>query len=252
MPLSSQEWYIETDEELWLTFLFANILKTNDNYDKLEEVIKRQDPDVVLFVEYEEHHHDALREHLEINYPYVNRIAGEQEIVGNVIFSKYPMEDFAPKIYQWRRRYGYAAIHKDDKAFYFYLLHTSAPVAKEYYLIRNDQISSFTENFIEHEHKRLPEDRVVIVWDFNVSPRSPTFKKFNKELSISMRHFSRYTWDFTSRGFNTRGGQFLPFTQQLIRSHIDHLRLNNKTILYEQKRVKIPGSDHDGIYGRIN
>lgn len=197
MPLDTQKGFnqhtAQEHKQLGISFLFANLLKDNTNYEQLQKAIQRQNPDVLLLVEYTAHHHEALKKYIQKNYPYVNRSIGTQEVIGGIVFSKYPLEDFAPKIHQGRWRYGYVAINKQEKDYYFYLVHTSAPVSYEYFQNRNKQIQTFAESFTEHDAKRLPTDKVIIVGDFNVSPRSPVFQKFNQQIQKSMRHFSRYT-----------------------------------------------------------
>ncbi len=252
--LSSQENFDKTQEEIGLKVLFANILKFNTNYDDLIATIKEHHPDVVMFVEYKQHHHDNLEMFFSKEYPYVNRIKGEQDVVGNVIFSKIPLEDFAPKIYQWARRYGYVAITHEQQDYYFYLVHTSAPVSEELYDNRNKQIALFQSNLIEHEQRRLPEDKVIIVGDFNVSPRTPMFKQFNEQLQKlpnPMTHIAQYMPPYTTRWLQRWGEHYLGFTQSFIRSHIDHIWFSNNTTLYQAQIIPIEWSDHNGIVVRV-
>ena len=248
---NKQENYGETNEEVGLTFFFANVLKSNKDYEGIQATIEQLDPDVVLLSEYKQHHHDNLKDFFGQEYKYVNRIIGEQDIVGNVIFSKYPLEDFAPKIYQEARRYWYVAVTHEGKNYYFYHVHTSAPVSEAFWLNRKEQLSKFTNSFIEQDLQRLPEDRVVLVGDFNVTPWSPDFKKFNREISKTMVHFSKFTPLLTTRGFGIFNKKLEDLLQHAVRAHIDHLWINKQTTFYHIKVIEIPGSDHDGLYARI-
>lgn len=251
---SSQTDFDKTKEEIGLSFYFANILKSNDDYEEIKKTITDLNPDVALFVEYSQEHDDNISDFMSQNYKYINRIPWTQEIVWNVIFSKYPLEDFAPKVFQWPRRYGYVAISHESKTYYFYLVHTSAPVNYEYYVMRNNQMDLFAENFIEQDISRLPDDRVVVVGDFNVTPRSPTFKTFENIITTASSQMS-HTWRFTSlrfsRWLNKRWETDYPYLKSFIRSHIDHLWISKTTTLYNIQKVPINWSDHDGIFARI-
>lgn len=83
-----------------MTVLYANISKQNRNYTGLIEMIQDKDPDVVMFVEFADHHDEHIKSFLSENYPYINRTSRSKKFVGSMVFSKYPVDDLADEFVQ--------------------------------------------------------------------------------------------------------------------------------------------------------
>ncbi|MEI6672597.1 MAG: hypothetical protein WCL02_04585 [bacterium] len=49
------------------------------------------------------------------------------------------------------RRYGYFSLMYAHREVYFYLVHTSSPDSYNHFLMRNEQLTTFVQNFRTHE-----------------------------------------------------------------------------------------------------
>ena len=78
-----------------LTVLFANIHKNNIEYTGLQDLILRSDPDVVMFVEFADHHYQHLKAFLQSRYPYINSTTWSKQFIGSMVFSKQKIENRA-------------------------------------------------------------------------------------------------------------------------------------------------------------
>jgi len=78
-------------------------------------MIEKYNPDVLMFVEFTDHHYEALGTFLEDKYPYVNRTAWSKNLmVGSMVFSTYPIENLSEKFEQRPWRYGYFSLDFAD------------------------------------------------------------------------------------------------------------------------------------------
>ena len=55
-----------------LTILVANIHKDNIQYDNIKKTISDANPDILMFVEFADHHYVHLKDFLQAKYPYTN------------------------------------------------------------------------------------------------------------------------------------------------------------------------------------
>jgi endonuclease/exonuclease/phosphatase (EEP) superfamily protein YafD len=83
-----------------MSVLYANVSKVNYNYSGLVSLIEQYDPDVVMFVEFADHHSDALKPFLSKRYPYINRTSWSRTFVGSMVFSRYTVDDLADDFVQ--------------------------------------------------------------------------------------------------------------------------------------------------------
>ena len=75
--------------------LFANIHKDNTSYIDIKKIITDHDPDMLMFVEFADHHYKNLKEFLQKTYPYSNNTTWSKKFVGSMVFSKYPLTNKA-------------------------------------------------------------------------------------------------------------------------------------------------------------
>ncbi len=95
-----------------------------------------------------------------------------------------------------------------------------------------------TQDFFIQKEDRKSDDNVIMVGDFNVSPRSVYYKDFAKTFSPMMEN----AFLNTSSAF-TRCMKDHP----TICSHIDHLFLSRTLDLKKLEVKKVPGSDHRAL-----
>lgn len=218
----------------WLTFWYANIYKNNTDYTWLLDNIKNTDPDVVLLVEYGLHHQDFFSWFWAQHYPYRNREDLAKDYYGNMIFSKYPLTDLSKNIDLKPWRYGYVKVRKWNQDYILYLVHTSAPVSLDFYHQRIDQLSWFVHNLDQQRHN-FQNEKIVIIWDFNLSPRSRRYDDFVSKIVDNMQDYRIYGYPYFTRWL-TRVPMF--------RSDIDHILTNFKPYGSIAK-IKVKRSDHN-------
>lgn len=65
------EYSLSPSEKPGVTVLFSNIYKDNQDYSSLIQALASHNPDLAMFVEFQEHHYDALSPYLYQHYPYI-------------------------------------------------------------------------------------------------------------------------------------------------------------------------------------
>lgn len=217
-----------------LKVLFANIHKNNTNYEWIKKTILDNNPDMLMFVEFADHHYDNLKDFLQAKYPYTNSTARSKKFVGSMVFSKYPLINRADDFPQWMRRYGYFSVPYHNQEIYFYLIHTSSPDSYDHFIMRNNQIATWVKNFKNHESEKK-HNAIVAVWDFNLTPWSPDYTLLSQSLSGELI-------DITKRipFLFTRKLTIFP----LLQAHIDHVWTSPSLIVENLKTIPLLGSDH--------
>lgn len=213
-----------------MTVLYANISKLNRNYTGLIEMIESKDPDVVMFVEFADHHDTHIKSFLSENYPYINRTSRSKKFVGSMVFSKYPVDDLADDFVQGAWRYGYFHITGPLREYYVYLVHTSSPISPRNYQMRNEQLVTVAEHVSTHVDSREVDVPVLLLGDLNVSPWSVFYKRFVSDLAV----FSNVTARFP-----------IAFSWRLKRiplwwSHIDHIFTTDVDSISYLEQVDVP------------
>ncbi len=232
-----QKPFIQEQNTWTLKVLFANIHKNNTEYQAIQKTITDTNPDIIMFVEFSDHHYNHLKDFLHANYPYINTTTRSKTFVGNVVFSKYPINNKANDFPQGMRRYGYSSIAYQNQDIYFYLVHTSSPNTYTHYIMRNDQLHTLAANFQQHEQQEK-HPNIIMVGDFNLTPWSTDYTTLTTA-------FSGELIDATSR---------IPFlfTWKLMEfpvlwAHIDHLWTTPSLNISSLHAITLPGSDHKGF-----
>ncbi|MDR0282605.1 MAG: endonuclease/exonuclease/phosphatase family protein [Candidatus Peribacteria bacterium] len=220
---------------------YANILYTNYDYESLKKQIEANNPHVVVLVEFSSQHEEALKDWFQERFPYVNRNSWSTKLAGDVVFSKYPITDLLTQYPQelGRWRYSYFSLPKwEEKDFYFYVVHTSAPVSVYNFNMRNEQLKKLSEEFLIQAKDRPEDAPVVMVGDFNISPWSAFYKPFEEGLEGKLRNaFKDYTHRFT----------WSLWAQEILTAHIDHIFVSDDVRIGDFFVEDLPGSDHHAI-----
>lgn len=234
----TQEPFVQGTTQSWsMKVLFANIHKDNISYDGIKKIISDNDPDILMFVEFADHHYQNLKDVLKTNYPYTNNTTRSKTFIWNMVFSKYPINNKADDFPQGAWRYGYFSIPYHNQEIYFYLVHTSSPDSYDHFIMRNTQLTTFAQNFQQHESDRK-HNNIVTVWDFNITPWSVYYDILSTAFSGNLTNVTaRIPFLFTRR-----------FKQlPLFFSHIDQLFTTTSVIVENLDVITIPGSDHKGF-----
>jgi len=216
---------------------YANILYTNEDYESLKEQIEECEYDMVVLIEFSDEHEEALKGWFQERFPYVNRNSWSKSLAGDIVFSKYPIKDL---IYNYpqslgRWRYSYFSVQYDEREFYFYIVHTSAPVSVYNFKMRNEQLKKLNEEFMIQARDRSEDAPVIMIGDFNLSPWSafyiPFDKGFQGMLKNEFREYRpRFTWSLWDR--------------KILNAHIDHLFVSDDVNIVDLVIQDVPGSDH--------
>ncbi len=216
----------------------VNLWWKNENYEAIEESFKEKDVDVLQLIEFTDLHYRYLKNYLNESYPYSNLVFEDMDkpFAGNVTFSKYPIIESSSEIMKgYYSGYVKTEIEIDEKIYKFYLVHTTAPTTKEYFESRNKQLET-----ISHDIDK--DQKTVVCGDFNLSPWSYYYEKFEYEIGENFKNITliepiTFTW------------QSLRFP--FLITHIDHTFVSND-IKYQNIVIeKFPGSDHKSIYFEI-
>lgn len=225
-----------------LKILFANIHKDNTQYEDIKKLISDTNPDMLMFVEFADHHYDNLKPFLQDKYPYINSTTRSKKFVGSIVFSKYPISNKADTFPQWMRRYGYFSLMHKGQQIYFYLVHTSSPDSYSHFIMRNEQLTTLVQNFETHE-AIAKHSNIVIAGDFNVTPWSSYYSILTTAFSGSLTNI-------------TKRVPFL-FTRQLkaiplFLAHIDHVWTSSWMMVQNFQTISLPWSDHKAFLFTLN
>lgn len=240
--------------------LFSNIYEGNSNFEGIKQTITKENPDIIMFVEFSDQHKQGLQEFLDARYPYMNTTTRSKIFVGSVVFSKFPITNLADDFEQGSWRYGYFKIEKEHQPYYFYEIHTASPVSKAFFQKRNEQLQQIKSEFLKvHPSSREHQAKIVMVGDFNMSPRSAYYKDFAQSLSGTLNNATRsfpllFTRSLSEMLQVHHDFEFLPLWVRktagalpILWSHIDQLFISPNVKIQNLKSIQIPWSDHRGF-----
>ena len=149
--------------------IYSNLYKENSEYQEIYEIIKDKKSDLILFVEYSQHHQDNLWKMLEKDYPYKIMNMSVKGQIWSAIFSKYPLRNVSKTFEKGERGYLHVQMTRWDNIYQVYLIHTTSPTSLAHFQRRNVQLNSLAEDLSKTYHSQTRE-KVLVIWDFNVSP----------------------------------------------------------------------------------
>ena len=237
--------------------IYSNLYKENSEYQEIYEIIKDKKSDLILFVEYSQHHQDNLWKMLEKEYPYKIMNMSVKGQIWSAIFSKYPLRNVSKTFEKGERGYLHAQMTRWDNVYQVYLIHTTSPTSLAHFQRRNVQLNSLAEDLSKTYHSQTRE-KVLVIWDFNVSPWSIYYQQFARKIDGILRNTTaRFPFMMTrsvSRllkmekelpTLSARLKRILAFALP-IESHIDHVFISPKVAVDRIQTVQFPGSDHKG------
>ena len=208
-----------------MTVVQANVLSTNQQYDKVIAMLESEKPDVVVFQEVSPHWLMALAE-LQSEYPHSYAEAREGNF-GIAVFSRMPLVsvthvDSPPFAYPT----VIAKLRLDEYVLNLVATHPTIPVSRELYAARNTQLDSL------YELLESLDGPTILLGDLNTS-----------------------MWDVNYRAFETRSGlrnarkgfgvtptwpTFMPFAM----IPIDHVLVSTDIDVRDVHAGPRIGSDH--------
>lgn len=104
--------------------------------------------------------------------------------------------------------------------------------------MRNNQLLELAEDYQVNKSKMSGDERILILWDFNLSPWSVYYSQlvdfFDWMYDLTRDYTVLFTWAY--RNF------------PLISSHIDHIFVNDGAKVDSIKKVNLKKSDHMGFF----
>lgn len=233
----NDEW-IRIENKEWIKVFYANILYKNTNYLTLQEKIVKENPDIVILVEFSDEHEGEMKEFFKKNYPYMNRNSRSTMLAWDVVFSKIPLENITEShlVSAWSWNYSYINIQCKDTIenceiwVDLYVIHTAAPVSLKNFEMRNSQLNKLKSDLSKNQ---VPSKPTIIIWDFNLSPRSYYYKQFTNNLDMLN------ALSFQSPNYTRSLRQ-----QWIFRSHIDQLFISKKIKVSNISIENLEWSDH--------
>lgn len=231
-----------------LSFLYANIYYKNKNFSWLLSTIETHNPDIILLVEYAKKHDDALSTILKKEYPYRSRYVGGKHFDGDIIYSRYPLRKIDHEMPLWSRSFSHVQVQKlpNSQLLDIALVHTSAPISPLFWEMRDDQLDKLQDVLSQYYtgKNNLSDKDVVVLGDFNVSPRSPSYLSFSQNIKVLWLH--NFSLDLAKTNYHN----LFPYTWcrpelPFVCSHIDHVWSDSASMRLQ--KIDIVGSDHDGF-----
>jgi len=218
----------------WIKVFYANILYKNTDYKSLQQKIIEENPDIVILVEFSDDHEDEMKDFFRKNYPYMNRNSRSITLAGDVVFSKIPLKNITEThiVEVWEWNYSYMRILCENCWSWvdLYVIHTAAPVSYKNFNMRNNQINKLKSDFTREQNIWTP---TIIIWDFNLSPRSYYYKKLIKNWNM-LNALSYQSPNYTRSLYK----------QWIFRSHIDQLFISPEIKVSKVNIEKLIWSDH--------
>lgn len=156
--------------------LLANVLYNNSNYEAVKELVRSENPDVIVLQEATETWVAAMQD-LRITWPYF-RYSGEY-IGAIACYSRYPLDNFAPALTSQADHWTLLTkVKMQSGDVSFVSIHPPVPVGALEYPIRNQRLA-MTASLAQS----MPRP-VIVIGDFNCTPWSPYFTKFVRESGL--------------------------------------------------------------------
>ncbi|HYE73599.1 MAG TPA: endonuclease/exonuclease/phosphatase family protein, partial [Blastocatellia bacterium] len=160
-----------------LRLMSANLLYRNWNHDALLELVKKENPDVLVVQEASEHWQEALKA-LDQIYPYT-RFAQKSDRESLMLFSRYALADLPIKN-ESEADFGHlrVVLNFNGKTVSLIGLHPTTPVGDKDFRARNRQFT------VVASMVRELSQPVVVIGDFNSTMWSPYFARFVEETKL--------------------------------------------------------------------
>jgi endonuclease/exonuclease/phosphatase (EEP) superfamily protein YafD len=211
-----------------LKVIQANVLYVNTDYAAFIDFVEHERPDVLIVQEVTAGWLDALK--ALSGYTSISRIVPEDGGSGIALYSRIPLQ--SPKIVSLGddKRPGITAgINADGRIVSLLTIHTHAPLRRNYYEYRNEQLAAAARYV-----RNLPAPK-IFVGDLNTSLWSPYYADFTRQTELVDAR----------QGFGVLPSwpTFMPFGS-LLMIPIDHCLVSPDIKIFDTRVGADIGSDH--------
>lgn len=213
----------QVDKTSEIKVLLSNVLTGNTRYTKLENLIRSEEPDILVLQEIDSNWVKNMSPVFD-EYPH-RLIQPRSDNFGIAVLSK--IKVLEQNVVSWGRL-GIPSIESKlkfgDQIFHLLATHPLPPTSPENYQFRNTQISDVAARVIEIEAAKL------VVGDLNITPWSSDYKPLEAELTNARYGFGVLpTWSAN-----------IP----ILRIPIDHILVSEDFEVLNTKTGPDIGSDH--------
>ena len=151
-----------------------NVNVENEEYQQSIDIVRKDNPDIALFIEIHDTWYNNLKTGFKDIFPYSFRSPGG----GLAVFSRIPLEDARGVNLDEVGHHLVTNFNINGKTIHFIGTHPMVPVKPKTFHRRNRQLAAL-EKYINQQ-----QNSVIIAGDFNLSPWSPYYRKFIKKTNL--------------------------------------------------------------------
>ena len=207
-----------------LRILHSNVLTGNQRYADVISLVKKEQPDIAVFVEVSTSWAKELSVLSEI-FPYSSQ-QQESEEYGSAIYSKLPLANTLVKSFSSQRKSLLADVQFQGKVISMLLVHPPVPIKPQSFIDRNQQLAGIGE------YAAQVKNPLIVVGDFNTTMWSPFYKSMVKTAGLR----------------NARSGFGIlptwPTFMPLVYIPIDHVLVSKEIGVLKIHTGRNVGSDH--------
>ena len=227
--------YTGKDDQNSISLLVSNVLQTNRNSDKLIQLVKKYDPDILLTLETNKWWEKQL-EKIEPEMPHTIK-KSQKNLYGMHLYSKAELKNTSikhlvkPNIPSFETE----VMLNSKKSIKMYCLHPRPPFPTE----SDTSLFRDAELLIVGKKVEKTDEPVIVCGDFNDVAWSRTTRLFQKVSELLDPRIGR--------GFFNSFHAKIPF----MRFPLDHVFHSDHFKLVKMKRLSSIGSDHFPIYIKL-
>ncbi|QEF99042.1 Endonuclease/Exonuclease/phosphatase family protein [Stieleria maiorica] len=162
-----------------LRLMTMNVLTRNQDYQRVVDEIRQVDPDLVAVLELSSGLNGYLSNGLADVYPHAVSSPEDTGNFGIGVFSKRPFDE--ARMFQLNENITSIEVVCDGNL--IVATHPLPPMGSRGFRSRNEHLTLLAERMVRHRHD-FPERSVAVLGDFNVTPWSPHFRRFQRESGL--------------------------------------------------------------------
>ena len=214
-----------------IRILYANVYVDNQEHDKLIQLIREKNPDIVVLLEINQRWSAHLQENLS-DFP-VQKVTSREDCFGIALFSKMPLEISTEHLSSIDTPSFRCVGEISNKKFVLWVTHPLPPIGQKNWHLRNEHLGNLAGRIAREK------ESVVVVGDLNTSAWTYGFSQLRKE---------RLQDSAEGLGFQPTWPSMWP---QFMRVPIDHILHSQEIKILELKVLNNIGSDHFPLYVRL-
>jgi endonuclease/exonuclease/phosphatase (EEP) superfamily protein YafD len=214
-----------TPKEKAYRVLLSNVLRINQSYDRLNQLVRASDPDLIALIEISQEWMQALAP-IRADYPYEKCVVRSDDY-GLAVLSRIPFKNTEIQYFGGSDRPSIVAcLELDGRNLTVVITHPPPPKSKAEAQARNLQFGEIAEYAACHD------SNLMLMGDLNITPWSPYFRGLLRE--------GKFNDSRVGFGLQPSWPTGIPF----LRIPIDHILVSAGFSLYERKLGPKIGSDH--------